>query len=387
MNILSKHKKNTQFLLFASLFLMSQGCSQIRPVPMPFETAVSVMANDLFKQVNASQDAVFVIDSFTDADTGEVTDTTKKASEIIKQEKSDFKFTDMTEDNLQKATYVVIGIMQSEQYQEGGAAKYPHLMVSIVDKKSKEIIAHSESWISDTRLASESTPLYKDNPIDIKDANTKLKEDVAKNTSNESAQEKYFDSLGTNALLNEARVFYEKSDYKTALHLYEKAAKRDDGKEIMETYYGLYKCFIKLDNKAAAEQAIDDLVNLGLKNGRINMRFLFASNKTEFLKTEVLDEYPIWIRQIAKKMNDSKSCFHVVGHTSKSGSQDHNNMLSTKRAERIKEMLINEQSGLTSKLKAYGVGSSQCVGCSDLEAQARIDRRVEIKVANCEASK
>ncbi len=359
----------------------------MRPVPMPFETAISVMAKDLFEQIGNKKDAVFVIDRFTDADTGEVTDVTQKAVEIIKQEKPDFTFSEMVENNLQTASYVLVGIMQSEQYQEGGTAKYPHFMVSVVDKKSKEVIAHSEIWVSDPRLIAESTALYKDNPIDIKDANIKLKEDVAKNTATEMAQEKYFNSLGTNALLNEARGFYEKNDYKTALHLFEKAANREDGNQIMETYYGLYKSYTKIGNKDAAEQAIDDLVSLGLKNGRINMRFLFASNKTDFLKTEVLDEYPVWIRQIAKKISESKSCFYVVGHTSKSGSQEHNNMLSTKRAERIKDMLVNEKQELAAKLKARGVGSAQCVSCSDNEIQASVDRRVEIGVADCGAGK
>ena len=103
--------KNASLFRFILLFLIISGCAQqvYRPTPLPFETAVRVMTEHLFSQV--SEDSVFVLDPVIDADTGEVTGTSRKIAELMEQEvqqkTSKFTLQELNQQNLASASYVL----------------------------------------------------------------------------------------------------------------------------------------------------------------------------------------------------------------------------------------------------------------------------------------
>lgn len=384
--------------LLMMLFLALAACATprgYRPTPLPFEAAVRLMADDLFRQIAEQnslmerikeQEAIFVIDPVIDADTGEVTTTSRNIENIIsaqaRMKMPRFVLREMTTENLARAGYVVSGIMQLEHYR-GESAKLPHLTVSIVNTKSGQVVAHSDAWISNAKLEFEPTPMYRDSPMYIKDKRVEALIATARATAGSMAHREYFDTLATNALLDEASAAYDKNDYRLALGLFAKAAERDDG-QVMKTYSGLYQCFYRLGKMAEAEEAFATLTKLGLQVGNISVKFLFEVNKTDFFKNNKVPEYSIWMRQIAKRIAESGSCITIVGHASRSGSEDHNKRLSLKRAERLAELLRAEASESAKKVRTEGVGYAEnVIGTGSNDERDAIDRRVEFKVVGC----
>lgn len=386
--------KNANWLRFVLLFLIISGCAHqvYRATPLPFETAVRIMTEHLFDQVveqrsflDSMQDSSFVVDPVIDADTGEVTSTSQKIADLMKEEvqqkRPQFTLHEMNQEHLSSASYVISGIMKLEQYE--GTAKFPHLTLSIVNTKSGQIVAHSDAWISNAKLEFKPMPMYQDSPMYIKDRRVDALIATAHAAAGSMVQKEYFNTLTASALLNEASAAYDKNDYKLALGLFAKTAARDDG-QVMKTYAGLYQSFFRLGDMKSAEDAFATLTKFGLKVGNISVKFLFDVDNVEFFKNEKLQEYPIWLRQIAKTINESDACIKIVGHASHSGTEDYNKLLSRRRAEYIQQLLGNEVKEVLNKTKTEGVGFAEnIIGTGTDDARDAIDRRVEFKVVKC----
>lgn len=372
------------------------GCSHRPKInrALPFEEAVKIVADDLFIQVKKQRgildklsEAVFVIDPIIDSDTGEVTQISAQIKDLFEQEAKkkfqNFGLAEMTSENLSNAPYVISGIIRQGHYRTD-SEKMIRLWVSILEKKSGRIIAHSTAWISDKKLEYEPTPIDRDSPVFIMDARVKALIATAKAAAGSIANKEYFESLATKALLIEAGKAYDAGDYSLSLGLHAKAAERPDG-QIMKTFRGLYLCFIKLNRIEDAEKAFGKLTDLGIRDNNLYVKMLFQVNKTDFLGSrENQLEYPIWLRQIARTLRESGSCLEISGHASHSGTEEYNDRLSRMRAERIQALITDTEPDLSNKLKAVGCGfQDNWVGTGADDDSDAIDRRVQFRVIAC----
>ena len=74
----------------------------------------------------------------------------------------------------------------------------------------------------------------------------------------------------------------------------------------------------------------------------------------------------------------------VVGHTSRSGSEELNDALSLRRAAYVKQRLASEATELGGKTKAVGKGFREnIVGSGSDNTVDALDRRVEFKIVSC----
>jgi outer membrane protein OmpA-like peptidoglycan-associated protein len=74
----------------------------------------------------------------------------------------------------------------------------------------------------------------------------------------------------------------------------------------------------------------------------------------------------------------------VVGHTSRTGSEQMNDRLSQQRATYIKQRLDTEAPELAPRTQASGKGYREnIVGTGTDDARDALDRRVEFKVTGC----
>src|SRR5262249_29476471 len=160
--------------------------------------------------------------------------------------------------------YVISGIVPLERY-HSDPDKVRHLSLSILDKKTGQIVAHSGVWIANRELDFELTPMSRDSPMYMKDKRMEALIATARATAGSQADKEYFDSLATTALLDEASSAYNQGNHLLALGLFAKAAARGDGK-IMKTFSGLYQSFFKLKRTEEAEQAFASLTELGMQN-------------------------------------------------------------------------------------------------------------------------
>ena len=92
----------------------------------------------------------------------------------------------------------------------------------------------------------------------------------------------------------------------------------------------------------------------------------------------------MWLRQIAKEGTAARVCMNVVGHTSKTGSEQSNDALSLQRAIVIRQRLSVEAAALGARTKTVGMGFRQnIVGSGTDNAVDALDRRVEFKIIPC----
>jgi hypothetical protein len=228
-----------------------------------------------------------------------------------------------------------------------------------------------------------STPIYQDSPMYLKDRQIVEMMPTTKNLAQLPNQE-YYDSLDTQTLLQQAEAHYENEDYETASLLFNEAANRSDGR-LMKTYAGLYQSHIKLDNQSAAEKAFAQLLTLSVKNNnRLNVKFLFSVNSTEFIENEELRrEYSFWLKQISGYFQKNTLCFEMSGHSTLTEEQK-DSSLSFLRAEKIQALMENSFAAVRQRSKAVGKGYQEnIVGINTNDVRDTIDRRVEILVVNC----
>jgi outer membrane protein OmpA-like peptidoglycan-associated protein len=89
---------------------------------------------------------------------------------------------------------------------------------------------------------------------------------------------------------------------------------------------------------------------------------------------EVLDQVKVLLR----KTPDARIV--VKGHTDNTGSEEINQAISRKRANRVREYLVTDQEVPSRRIVAEGLGPSQPMATNATEAGRTLNRRVEIVV-------
>ncbi len=101
----------------------------------------------------------------------------------------------------------------------------------------------------------------------------------------------------------------------------------------------------------------------------------------DFNKSDMKPEYQVQVDELVEAMNEFPGASFVVdGHTDTRGSEEYNMKLSQKRAEYVRQMLIDR--GLDpNKLKAKGFGKSQpLIPNAESEEEHEQNRRVQITI-------
>lgn len=384
-------------VVVALFILTTFGCAT-KPVeiytPLSFESAVRIAASKVLSDGQLRmgplayvKKPLFVVDNIIDSDTGEVTMTSRKISELIIAEAKDnfpqLQVQSLKIGNVHQATYVIVGVI-SQEFNNVAKAKIPHLFLSLVDYSSSKVVSAVDVWIADRGLDFEPTPVFKDSPMYLKDARVEAMIATAKAQAGDFADKVYFDSLETSALVDEAGTLYDQGQYSQSLALFAKAAERDDGKTL-KTFSGLYQNFFKLSRLEEAKVAFNQLIKLGVANNNLSIKFLFAVDSTEFSGSgDDMIEYSIWLDEISKVLAESNRCVEVIGHASKSGGFDYNKKLSLKRAQAVQMKLKSRASEITMNTKALGKGFTEnIIGIGSNDYRDAIDRRVEFKIVNC----
>jgi len=194
----------------------------------------------------------------------------------------------------------------------------------------------------------------------------------------------YLERIASATLINEATTLYNQERYVEALGQYRSALATPTGEQL-RVLNGIYLTTFKLGRMAEAEQAFGRVVALGIAYNELGVKFLFNPGTTDFWSdSKVSGPYAMWLRQIAKEGTAAKVCMNVVGHTSKTGSEQSNDALSLQRANVIRQRLASEAAPLAARTKTVGMGFRQnIVGSGTDNAVDALDRRVEFKIIPC----
>lgn len=380
-----------------------QEVAPVEKVPFPFEQAVQKLSSALLLQLQNSQGVIglfeqtaIVLDPFVDANTGEVIEASREIEKLLmKQAQQYFKkytLTRITAQNLQQAHYIISGTIKPNKMETSPVSVTTvdtlpiyQLSSAVIHKQTGKIVAQAEVWVADRNLNYAPTASYQDSPVYIKDKRVDSLVTTVQKPAGELAEEAYYQGLTTQALLVEAESLYEKGDYQKALLAFALAEKREDGK-MMRTFAGSYETHLKLGDLASAKQAFRQLLESSLREiGRLNVKFLFSVNSTEFIEDSALrKQYALWLEEIGNFFKQSQECFHVVGHSSHTGRPEYNKELSLKRAEKVQDLLKVHFPELIQQTKAVGKGfENNIVGSGSDDSRDVIDRRVEFVVVEC----
>jgi len=158
------------------------------------------------------------------------------------------------------------------------------------------------------------------------------------------------------ARMDEAGSAYAAGSYDRALNLYRSAATLP-GVDTMQALVGTYLSSIRSGQDSDAQDAFARIVALGLKTRSMGVKLLFAPGTTEFWPDPAINKfYPEWLREIARQAGDAPSCLQVVGHSSHSGAEDFNVLLSGQRADAVRQQLETANPALARRIEASGVG-------------------------------
>jgi outer membrane protein OmpA-like peptidoglycan-associated protein len=250
--------------------------------------------------------------------------------------------------------------------------------------KTGTVVARASSRVRDDGVDTNPTPYYRDSPIVVKDQVVDGYIGTAETPPGQPADPIYFGRVTTATVISEALLAYNGERYQDALTLYRNAAATPAGEQL-RVVNGLYLATWKLGRASEAEEAFGNVVAFGLRNNSLGVKFLFNPGTTVFWSDpKVRGPYDIWLRQIARRAVTAKVCVNVVGHASRTGSEQFNDHLSQQRATYIKERLEAVAPELASRIRATGVGFREnLVGTGTDDARDALDRRVEFKITGC----
>jgi outer membrane protein OmpA-like peptidoglycan-associated protein len=371
------------------------------PLPPPdsteelgFAEAVDVATDTMVSQLQrlpALPGAVdkrgVVIDPMLDAASGQQT----VATRLLEQQVADrlrtsaqFEVMPFQIPRLSEARYLLTGTMRRVEGKAAGARNVFQINLAVTDMATGTVVARASSRARDEGLDTNPTPYYRDSPIVVKDQVVDGYIATAETPAGQLADPVYFERVTTATLISEALVAYNGERYQDALTLYRNAAATPAGEQL-RVVNGIYLATWQLGHVREAEEAFGNVVSLGLRSNNLSVKFLFKPGTTEFWSDPTVSRpYDIWLRQIARQAATAKVCMNVVGHASRTGSEQFNDRLSLQRATYIKGRLEGEAPELASRIRAIGMSFRENIaGTGTDDARDALDRRVEFKITGC----
>ncbi len=329
-----------------------------------------------------------VLDPMLDATTGQQTAATvlleNRVTERLTTKFDQFEILPFQSANLSRAQYLLTGTMTRVENGGGGKKRALRINLALTDLKSGTVVAQASALAKDEGL--DHTPLayYRDSPVLVKD---QVIEGYARTSATPPGQRGdafYLDRIAAATLINEATTLYNQERYVEALGQYRSALATPTGEQL-RVLNGIYLTNAKLGRTAEAEQAFGRVVALGIAYNQLGVKFLFNPGSTEFWSdSKVSGPYVMWLRQIAKESTTARACMDIVGHTSKTGSEQANDALSLQRANFIRQRLMADAPVLGARTKTSGMGFRQnIIGSGTDNAVDALDRRVEFKIIPC----
>ena len=371
-----------QGILFAVDDLLAQALKTPGFQPLPKSAMEQLLKNTATKPSKP----LVVIDNTVEGVAGQQTTATRlvdrRILELLQSRLETHDVTAVSAGNVKAANYLVTSTLT--QAQSGTASSGFKLNLSLTDLRSGFIIAQAVARVRASGVDETPTKFFRESPAMSKDRAIEGQIRTAQTRVGAEADGLYLSRLPVGALIADGDMHYEGGRCDDALQYYEAAAARPDGLQL-RVLNGIYLCQMQLERADAAESAFGRIVALGLATNNLSVKFLFRPGSTEFIAdTKINASYVMWIRQIARETAAAKVCMLVVGHTSKTGTEQVNNRLSLQRGATIQRRLDSLVPEIAGRIQAVGMGFREnVIGTGTDDLRDALDRRVEFKVRPC----
>lgn len=369
--------------------------------PVAFDDAVLKAANDLFSRAQLPPASaggpgkhLLVIDPLIDGVSGAQSVATRSMEarlvELVKKQYPQFTVQPFSTSTVAKSPIVLVGTFTgvNKEGKTEGVREAFRVCLALADLKSGKIISKGFARAKPEGVNITPTAYFRDSPTWAPDQATEGYIKTCQGTKpGDPINPAYVDRIVAAALVSDAIDAYNDGQYQESLDLYQSALRASGGDQL-RVYNGLYLASWKLGRRNEAAQAFGRIVDYGLTNKRLAVKFLFKPGSTDFWPDrQVTGPYPTWLKQIAQRTSQNKGCLEIVGHTSRTGPEPLNERLSLLRAGYIKQKLEYDAPELRTRTIANGAGSREnLIGTATDDARDALDRRVEFKVVDCGAS-
>jgi outer membrane protein OmpA-like peptidoglycan-associated protein len=352
--------------------------------------ATSVLSGAAKLAADSSARQMVVIDPLIDGMTGARTTTSEamgaRLARMMREQYPQFDLQPFTAANVAKQPLVLIGTftgVNAQRKTEGTREAY-RICFAMLDMKAGKILSKGLAFATPVGVDISPLPTYRDAPAFTDDPTLLGYIRTCQGTlAGDPIHALYVNRILGASQIAEAMEAYDAGRYQQALALYD-VAQRGAAADQFRVYNGLYLSNVKLGRREPARAAFRKIVEHGLANKRLAVKFLFKPGAVSFADAQASAAYPDWIRSIADQASAAKACLEVVGHTSATGPEPLNERLSQLRAQQLKRQLDARTPTLAARTLASGVGSRQMmVGNGRDDASDALDRRVEFKVLAC----
>jgi outer membrane protein OmpA-like peptidoglycan-associated protein len=363
---------------------------------LPFDEAVVAAANTLLSGAaqQTKERRVLVIDPLIDAVSGMESAQTRvmerRIVDLAKEKFPQFDVQPFSVSSVAKLPIVLVGTFTpiDAKNQVRTTREQFRICLALADMGSGKILSKGVARSQLDGIDSAPTGFYRDSPLWSGEdpAITGYVRTCQATKPGDPIDPVYLQSIATAALVNEAIDLFEAQNFKASNELFRGAAQTPAGKQL-RVLNGWFLSSWNLNRRNEAAQAAGRLAEYGLERRSFSMMFLFPPGRAEFTPDRrVSGAYPILLREVAQKTVQTKDCLEVVGHASRSGTEPANEKLSLARANFVRAELERSARPLAKRMTAVGVGSREwMVGTGSDDLVDAIDRRVQIKVANCPA--
>ncbi|XVJ68405.1 MAG: OmpA family protein [Rhizobacter sp.] len=361
------------------------------PPILPFDEAVLRAATSLLSNAPASSGrSPLVIDPLIDGVTGAQTQASRamgvRLAGLIRERYNQFDVQPFNATTVAQSPLVLVGTftgVNKERKAEGRREAY-RICLALADLKTGKLVSKGLAFAAADGVDTTPTAYFRDNPVWSEDpATTGYIRTCQGTKAGDAIHPEYIERLAAAAWLSEAIDAYNAGKFAQALTYYEGAAKLPAGQQL-RTYSGLYLTHLKLGKQKPAMEAFGQIVDHGLEQKKLGVKFLFRPGSTRWGADASTKLYPLWLTELAQRSRQRNACMEVTGHTSTSGPEPMNERLSLLRAEYVKNEIERRAPGLKKRMIANGAGSKESlVGNGKDDASDALDRRVEFKVIAC----
>jgi hypothetical protein len=289
--------------------------------------------------------------------------------------------------NVSKLPLVLVGTFTgvNGQRKTEGRREAFRICLALADLKSGKLVGKGLAFAKPEGVDITPTGFFQDSPTWTEDPSTLGYIRTCQGTkAGDPINPLYADRIAAASIISEAIDAYGAGRYADAVRLYENALRVPHGNQL-RVFSGLYLANWRLGHREVATQAFGQLVDYGLDQKRLAVKFLFRPGAAAFHEERKINEpYPVWLKEIATRGARRAACLEITGHTSPSGPEPMNERLSLLRAEYVKTRLEKVAPGFGKRMIAHGVGSrDNLIGNGRDDASDALDRRVEFKVIGC----
>ena len=364
------------------------------PPILPYEEAVLSAANNLLGKAQlptgVTQHAL-VIDPLIDGMTGAQSAATQAIGTrivgLIREKYPQYEVQPFSAANVSKSPLVLVGTFTgvNNQRKTEGQREAFRICLALADLKTGKLVSKGLAFAKADGIDITPTVFFRDSPAWTDDPSTLGYIRTCQGTkAGDPINPLYVDRILAATIISEAIDSYGAGKYAEALALYENALRVPHGNQA-RVFTGLYLTNWKLGRREAAAQAFGQMVDFGLDQKRLAVKFLFRAGSNAFHEDKKVNEpYPTWLGEIGTRGARRTACLEIIGHSSASGPEPMNERLSLLRAEYVKSRLERIAPGFGKRMIVNGAGSRQTlVGNGRNDASDALDRRVEFKVIGC----